>query len=387
MKRVLFYLILIVLFNSSCAVYKARNPIIEGHFPGIIKDVKNENIKDIRIFIIHGIGRQKITYSQEFIDKLTDNLSDKNKQLLFYDTIDYGKDQGKVIINRYRINEKYVTFYSLYWSEITEKYKSLIDKNNDELYDQFGVKRALVNDKIKKMVTNDGFVDFILYASESFKDNIREPVKKTLDLIYSDTDSVESYINKSQKTAMKMAPVYDNSVYLITGSLGSKIVLDVLANYKTETETKTGTIKEYHKQRQRFYYEKLKSIFMLTNQVPLLSLLYAANDSTQPDTLQYIYQNYYGLCNFLKQSENSRLNYVSFYDPNDLLGYNPISNPCVCLGEEPFTNCNKRINRARVVLRNARPLKFMFARPAKAHMGVWKNKKLIKAISEGTIKN
>jgi hypothetical protein len=378
--KTIFYIPVILILNSGCAVYKARSPIVEGHFPGIIKDVEDNNIKDIRVFIIHGIGRQKITYSQEFIELLTDNLSDKRKQLLFYDTIDYGKDQGKVIINRYRVNNKYVTFYSLYWSEITEKYKSLIDKNHNELYDQFGVKRAKVNDRIKKMVTNDGFVDFILYASGSFKNEIREPVKKTLDLIYNDSDSIEIYLKRNDFAAMQSIPVYDKSIYLITGSLGSKIVLDVLADFKVEA----GIVDDFKSRRHRFYYEKLKSIFMLTNQVPLLSLLYAPNDTVQNDTMQYIYQNYYGLCNFLQRSENSMLNYVSFYDPNDLLGFNPISNPPVCLGENHCNNCSQRINRSRVVLRNARPFKFMFARPAKAHMGVWKNKKLIKLISDGT---
>lgn len=378
--RISFYLLVILLFSSNCAVYKARNPIIEGHFPGIIKDVEDSKIKDIRVFIIHGIGKQKLTYSQEFIDKLTNYLDDEDKQLLFYDTIDYGQDKGKVIINRYRIHNKYVTFYSLYWSEITEKYKSFIDNNHNELYDQFGVKRAMVNNGIKKMVTNDGFVDFILYASGSFKNEIREPVKKTLDLIYNDSDSIENYLIQSDFAAMKSAPVYDKSIYLITGSLGSKIVLDALSDFQVES-AKSDTL-GFKFQRQRFYYEKLKSIFMLTNQVPLLSLLYAGSDDIHTDTLQYIYQNYYGLCNFLQRSENSRLNYISFYDPNDLLGYNPISNPPVCLNS--CSNCNKRINRSRVVLRNARPFKFMFARPAKAHMGVWKNKKLIKLIVSGS---
>ena len=376
------YVILVFFLASGCAVYKARNPIIEGHFSGINKDVNDENIKDIRIFIIHGIGRQKMTYSQEFIDKLTDQLGDGERQLLLYDTIDYGKDKGKVVINRYRINHKYVTFYSLYWSEITEKYKSYIDKNHCELYDQFGVKRAMVNDRIKELLTNDGFVDFILYASGSFKNEIREPVAKTLDIIYNDSITIDDYLKKTEYKTMKSIPVYDKSIYIISGSLGSKIVLDELSEFNPESAPDDK--RSYKIQRQRFYYEKMKSIFMLTNQVPLLSLLYAGDDNTHPDSLQYIYQNYYGLCNFLSKSNNSCLNYISFYDPNDLLGYNPISNPPVCLGENPCENCVKRINRSRVVLRNARPFKFMFARPAKAHMGVWKNKKLIRLIANGS---
>lgn len=379
-KPLLLY-VSIFFLTAGCAVYKARNPIVQGNFPGISKDIADEDIKDIRVFIIHGIGRQKLNYSQKFIDKLTDRLSNSKKQLLFYDTIDYGNEKGKVIINRYRIHNKYVTFYSLYWSEVTEKYKAYIDKNHEELYDHFGVKRAMVNDKIKKMVTNDGFVDFILYASGTFKNEIREPVKKTIDLIYSDTDSIRNYIMKSDGTSENEVPVYDKSIFLITGSLGSKIVLDVLSECKVESENQEKRI--IQEQKQQYYYEKLKSIFMLTNQVPLLSLLYAGSDSINSDSL-YIYQNYYGLCNFLQHSENSKLNYVSFYDPNDLLGYNPISNPPVCLGQNPCTNCADRINRSRVVLCNARPFKFMFARPAKAHMGVWKNNKLIRIIASGS---
>lgn len=350
---------------QSCSLLPFKFKKIEGHFPGIKESIhKTNSIQDVRILIIHGVGTQKKkeNFSQQFISKVARDLGERVDPIEPVSSQHVG-DKGAVLtINKYKIDNNYVSFYSIYWSEVTKKFKDKLIENHKEVKGR----RTLINNGLKKRVLNDSFSDFVLYTG-AYKEHMRKPVIATLDMMHKDNKAfVKSMHFASEQISRK--------IYMITGSLGSKIVLDVLSDYEAGPDYKCDDEVCHYIQ------NHTESLFMLSNQVPLLSLHYY---SDVPDFDKfYAFQNYYGVCQFVAKNIHQKINYVSFYDPNDILGYLPIAAEPQCKDE--CRDCHSRINRSRVTLNNARPIAGIFANPAKSHVGVWKNVKLRKLIVKGS---
>lgn len=367
-----FFLMVVLVGLQSCLLpkklYKVTDPV-----NGIKESLNGKTSKDIRVLIIHGVSTQKggENYSQDFIARFGKQLSKgkgenlkeiKEKEIISLD----GENGGKLIINRYVLGSNMISFYSIYWNEVTEPYKKFLFENHNELKG----KRVAGNNYLKKKVTIDSFSDFVLYANPVFREKIRLPVKKTLEHIYK--DSLSNFRQEAKSLSEN-----DKDIYLISGSLGSKIVLDVLS--KTETKDEGYTCDENVC---KFFYRNLSSIFMLSNQVPLLSLIYATTDYEKE---KYVEQNYYGICGYLNVNEGKSIKYVSFYDPNDPLGFYPISDAPDCVNDKfQCKDCESKIDRSRIVLTNtSRGFFKLLTNPKKAHDGVWKNKRLIKILVDG----
>jgi hypothetical protein len=369
MKLLSFILLIFLLQSCTISKYKLRK--VEGTFPGISQGLKTnpETPKDIKVLIIHGIGPQTEDYANPFIQKMAQKLGYTLNDTLTLDTMSFENNRGKTFIHKYKIKGNWISFYSIFWSEITQPYRERLKENHSE----FKGNRAWLNNKIKKEVLNDNLIDFVLYTSNTFKKEIKHPVYETLNKIYEDNIKVERKYNLTKSI---LTPQLDKKIYMISGSLGSKILLDVISNYEVLPGEKI-VLPEI----QKYYKDQLKSIFMLSNQLPLLSLSYASPDY---ESTNYVYQNYFGLCNFLNQPSNSTINLVSFYDPNDILGYNPIKNDPDCSLNRDCQECGSRINRSRIVLNNARNIADVFSPIKKAHVEVWNNKKVLQYIINGT---
>jgi hypothetical protein len=344
---------------------------LEGTFPGISQELKTnpEIPKDIKILIIHGIGQQTEDYANPFIHKLARELGQDTPPIPKRDTMFFASNRGKTFISEYQIGRNLVTFYAIFWSDITQPYRDQLKDNHEE----FKGKRANVNNNIKKKVLNQNLIDFVLYTSNTFKKEIRLPVYETLNRIYEDNITVENNYNSNKTMLM---PILEKKIFMISGSLGSKILLDVISNY----EVSSGE-RRINSAVQQYYKNQLKSIFMLSNQLPLLSLSYA-DPEYSPE--KYVYQNYFGLCNFLEPTSTNKINIVSFYDPNDILGYNPIKNEPDCSLNDECKNCGPRINRSRVIINNTRNIAGIFSNFELAHTQVWDNKKVLNYIINGT---
>jgi hypothetical protein len=371
MKNLIFVL-LVLAGLQSCFLPKKLYKVTDK-VSGIKESLNGKTTKDIRVLIIHGVSKQKgdENYSQDFIARFGKQFSKgKNENMKLIGEVECiqlgDTTAGKLVINRYELGANMVSFYSIYWNDVTQPYKEFLFANHKELKGT----RVAVNNGLKKKVTIDAFSDFVLYANPIFRKKIQLPVKETLEYMYNDKLSVFKQETKSLSEN-------DKDIYLISGSLGSKIVLDVLS--KTDIREEGVNCDE---KACTFFYNNLSSIFMLSNQVPLLSLIYATTDYEKE---KYVEQNYFGICGYLNVNNGKSIKYVSFYDPNDLLGFYPISDAPDCVNAKfQCSTCETRINRSRIVLNNTLRGPFrLLTNPAKAHVGVWKNKRLIRILVNG----
>jgi hypothetical protein len=300
----------------------------------------------------------------------------RNKDSVSQKIYPLGYHEGCITIDRYKIDNNNITFYTVLWADITTKYKYWLDINHSETK----YRRTCLNNKLKKGITNDRLSDFVLYTANDFKSKLRKPIVAALDSIFEDSQQMADRYEDN---------VLNKSIYTITGSLGTKMVLDVLADYKNEQTDNMNQEKI-----SRLVSENLIGMYMLTNQIPLLSLYYLdEDDDPLRDSLNYIYQNYYGICNFLHNNEiflakdnlsdTRQVDYVGFYDPNDLLGYRLLSQAPDCPDGDNCDNCWEQINKADCIVNNAIPWFGIFANPNGAHVNVWTNKKITNLIANG----
>ena len=150
--------------------------------------------------------------------------------------------------------------------------------------------------------------------------------------------------------------------------------LDELNNTKQIIEYSKKNLEDIFQDFRNGEGANIRDFFSLSNQIPLLAL-----NEMDTGLSSYMENHYEDLCNYLARTPNDQtIEFTSFYDPNDLLGY-PIPVP---KSNNPLCENGNRVKVARVTLNNARPFLGIVANPGKAHVGVWKNQKLIKAHCE-----
>lgn len=357
---------------------------ISGSFDGFKKKIVADTlVKDTRIMIVHGTGIKELNYADDFVNNFMDKLSDDYK-IAFRDTINLGTNAGEILVKKYVLGDKTIRFYILNWSGVTKRYKEWLLANYAS--NKNGLKPANVNKSLKQGVMIENLSDFVLYSGH-LQDSIRFPFKQCMRLMFASEDEYDEFEEK--KGEIKYTSLYEfkatnRNIYLITGSLGSKITLDMLYNQESnELDFECDSIVC------DFFFKQLKGIYMLTNQVPLLSLYYMTGEIKDVDKeyKEFTYQNYYGICNYLENNpSNSIIDYVAFNDPNDILGYKLID-------EDPFCNCEdsdidcieaqNRINKVMCSMNNTGVFFKLFSKPSKAHMGCWENRKIINFLVEG----
>ena len=85
------------------------------------------------------------------------------------------------------VTNNYITFYTVLWADITTKYRSWLDINHNETKGR----RACINNKLKKNITNDRLSDFVLYTAPKFKSKLRKPIYVALDSIFADSKQMK----------------------------------------------------------------------------------------------------------------------------------------------------------------------------------------------------
>ena len=294
-------------------------------FMGIEADLAQKDGKT-KVLFVHGVGDHIPGYTTEFLEKLAKELnlnarSEGQKNIELNTPLIPGKALGNLRIT-HLLNEKTrkeLTFYELTWSEITRQEKALLDFDTSGEYD---FRRARINGLLKKF-SNDTGPDPIIYLGQS-----RVPILAAYaqSFCWMATQNWEDLPASGKHSCLSLddshaSQIAKDNYVIISHSLGSRIVIDgtqriasMLAapeKYQTATQKLVVTSKAVNALQQKHI-----SIFMLSNQLPMLQLGRELPEVAGQET-SYCDANG---ANYKKRMV-SETDIIAFSDPNDLLSY------------------------------------------------------------------
>lgn len=357
-------LLVVVLLALGCAHvskpwvagHRAEQPIVCG-----IRDALSD--ASVRVLIIHGMGPQE-TYDYDgdlrsgLRDALDLQIEGCSGPYRIVKSDDIVHDYGGVRVCTYRAkNGKIVRTYTLLWSPLSRPYKT-----GALAYDwdwQFAGPRALLNRRLKQDLIDQSLSDAVLWSG-GLSGKITYSVQQAI------CAALTEQTDLTRPCQAKPTAESSNSyLVVVTHSLGSMAFLGALRDMYMSSDTKAVA---------QLMVEHLGWVGMLANQIPLLALAEMYEPPTDK-SVSYVFGS-------LQPAFGGRvepLPIVAFSDPNDLLSYPIPDNWTVSLFPE-LGNSVKFIN---YPVRNALPILHLFSDPNKAHVGYWRNRRVIAALADG----
>ncbi len=294
-------------------------------FTGIEADLAQKN-KKTKVFFVHGVGDHYPGYTTQFLEKLAKELgldarSEEQKNIQLSTPLFPGKNLGNLRVT-HLLNEqsgKELTFYELTWSEITRQQKALLYFDTSGEYD---FRRARMNAMLKKF-SNDTSPDPIIYLGES-----RVPILAAFAQSFCWMASGEwEDLPKSGKYACtglndtNAGQIAKDNYVIISHSLGSRIAIDGMqriASLLAAPEKHFSSDQKFTLSTKAIeaLQNKRISIFMLSNQLPMLQL---GRELPEVAGQEASYCKPEG-AHFNKRMV-SETDIIAFSDPNDLLSY------------------------------------------------------------------
>lgn len=268
----------IIKTNKVNEVYAGSSANIE--FDGIVDVIKGTN-KDIRIIFIHGMGGYSTTDSVSDYSRVINDLRSALKIESSYndDSLDSFSYKGQTL-----------RFNVLWWLDITSQAKIKLKNIDDDPV--LNPNRTATTKLAKDRLLNNGIVDVVMYTGSSKKKIIQRVRNQVLDL--------KEQIDENEK------------LIIVTFSLGSKILIDVLSELKADG----GHVLD----------NRVDMIYMMANQIALLNTGDLVNKV--PNTLsEKMASDYDTLHSILDdgtidaRNANQKKRVIAFNDPNDLLSY------------------------------------------------------------------
>ncbi|XOV84794.1 MAG: hypothetical protein ACFHXK_06650 [bacterium] len=318
---------------SGCIPYKT--PLLipgNGQYPGLIQ------ADDADVVLVHGMCTHAGSWAIESIDQMRVSLG-----MRFEDEPRiWWEHKGVQVWQATLSGDSHptaVTAYAVVWSGVTEPHKKQLcyDAKTEQgkcETSPTAPSRAHLNSMLKSRLVSDCLSDAVLYMSE-FGATIRERVALALMKIGDEGRS------------------HPDNLYVITESLGSKILADVLAEYSARPSIRNAL-------------SAPAAVYMAANQIPLLDLGSTRSESGALEsksfpTVQKLRQGFEAV---VGKKAADEIPFVLFSDPNDVLTYE-FEKPLL----DKYTT-NVRIGAARNF--------WIFANPIQAHTGylqrpwVWK---------------
>jgi hypothetical protein len=336
----------------------------------------DENKPILKVLMVHGIGSHKPGYATQLSENLAQALQLPRVQEQFKEfnlTNPRFPDTklGVLRVSRY-LNEdgsREMQFFELTWDVIVQKEKETIAFDNSG---EYSFRRAGFNEKLKLFV-NDTVPDVIMYYGR-FRPAIQASVAQSVCWMMSETwetlpNETEAYCDPQGSNFLD--ELRDNYVF-ITHSLGSRITSDAVQTVASVAESD-----ERLHERAQALRDKEITIFMLSNQLPLLQL-----GREKPEVADQIDE----ICAPGAPRAEERLfkktHIVAFSDPNDLFSY-PIP-PKFLRDHIDSRLCPTLTN----VTLNISPVIDIFglgelANPLAAHTGYDNDERVIKLITNG----
>lgn len=311
-------------------------------------DKKENKNKDVVVFYVHGMGTH--TSSEKGTISFFDNIANEmgfyeGNQTKEYDLIYDGKTLGNITMKTYPSKERNFVLVSLSWSKSMEFTENILHQASIPYENRV----AAANIALKEFM-NKGFADAILYLNPKYKKDVYTAIRMGVEKAY------------------ELRPkLYGNPNILISSSLGSKMMFDII---KEDREKKRNTAS-------KDFLTNLKQVFMTSNQIPLLDLydynsseskkLNKKNISSTLNSMSHLWTS------SQKKKKKKKLPIIAFTDPNDALSYYV---PYAPIDGIDFVNVT--ISHAKIWYLN------FLANPAKAHGGLKTETHGYKAIVHGS---
>ncbi len=272
----------------------------------------------LHVIYIHGIGTHQPGHGADLVEGLAETLalpirSKRGKRVELISPRDPEQTLGELNLVRLTNSERAyeLVYYELTWSEITRPIKDSIAFDNSRI---FRSRRASINQALRSF-TNDVLPDPLAFAGNK-GELIREAVAQALCWSMSTSWNDLPSLTTGQACApgdKYLSRIAVDSHVLVTHSLGSRVVIDSLQDAARRMGVGDTLARREIRERLR---QKVISIYMLSNQLPLLE----AGQDPQEITGQT--QAFCGEA-ALQASERflKRVDLVAFSDPNDLFSY------------------------------------------------------------------
>ncbi len=275
-------------------------------------------------------------------------------------------------------NDHELRIYALNWEPVTEGLKKEYlgyDQQPENMAD-----RLPADNLVRKRFLDGGIPDVVLYVG-FYKAAIQRSVKEALKAIHHDVET-----GRDQRK--------DYEYFFVTWSLGSKVVFDCLADPRLFTTATQPTAEPPGDERTfNRIAEKTHSVFMLANQLPLLTLgdvrpprEGARRPTTRPyESVASVAQRREQGVRIATTQPGAQtrpaappLSVVAVSDPNDLLSY-PIPPWLNQLGGARFANVSISVARTAYYV----PYIGWVSNPLTAHTGYGIDDRVVQLIIEG----
>lgn len=335
--------------------------------------------RELKILMIHGIGRHSPGYSGRLVDHLMPALgltikSNTRKEIVLWEPVVSEDSVGRLSVHVYMSPDRArrLVFYELTWSEVFEEERRALAFDNSE---EYAFRRTALNGALKRFF-NDNIPDAFIYLSDA-REKIFASVQQSFCWMTSGDwenlpNRASEWCNLRDEERARFARQDDFA--FLTHSLGSRIVIDVLQSQKGLVYRPEGSTSQA---RAKVFREREVSIYMLANQLPLLGL------SIEPPSVQDQTDAY---CTpegaLTDQRALKKLSIYAFSDPNDLLSY-PIPPNLV----HRYVDSRLCPSVTNISINVARPIDLFgigqFASPTVAHRDYDQDERVIEIIAHG----
>ncbi len=270
---------------------------------------------DLKVLMVHGMGSHLPGYSARLAENLArslqlDRVQERYKELELHRPEHQDEPVGTLRVSRYLSGDGHrnLLFYELTWSSIVAEEKRNLEFDSSE---EYAHRRASVNRALKEFV-NTTFPDVLMYSGLS-GERIQSAVAQSVcwmmardwqDLPFSGSEFCDVYKEN-------LLEHLEDKYVFITHSLGSRITVDALQHLAALAHLDSAMQSE-----QKALRNKKFTVFMLSNQLPLLQLGRPAPEITgqidemcRPDGSRR------------SERQFGELRLVAFSDPNDLFSY------------------------------------------------------------------
>jgi len=335
-----------------------------------------------KVLMVHGVGHHIPGYSTILLEKLAKELNlpvmeSPYKELTLTDIDSPSKNLGNLRLNRLlsKDRSRELLFYELTWSSISQSEKEVLAYDNSG---EYSFRRAKVNDILKKF-SNDAIADPMIYLGDKQEDIQKSVTESSCWMSAHGWSDFPSGAHKPCNgfTPAALANTEKDELIFITHSLGSRITIDALQ--RTARLINDKKIREAYpnlEKLHRLIQDKEVTIFMLSNQLPLLQL---------GRSLPKVVNEHKKYCSAQGSHYSERFanqtHIVAFSDPNDILSYTiPESFKDKYLDSRMCTTVsNVILNVANVV----DVLGFGIANPMEAHLGYDHDERVVALIAHG----
>ena len=334
-----------------------------------------------KVLMVHGVGHHLPGYSTILLEKLAKELDlpvlgSPYKELTLTDANSPSTNLGNLRLNRLLSKDRTreLLFYELTWSSISQREKEVLAYDNSG---EHTFRRAKVNDMMKKF-SNDAIADPMIYLGEKQEDIQKSVTESTCWMTAHSWNDFPSGAHKpcNAFTPAALANTDKDDVFFISHSLGSRITIDslqrvaMLINNKKIREAFPG-LEKLHS----VFQQKEITIFMLSNQLPLLQL-----GRSLPEVVNQ-HEKYCSAQGSHYSERFANHHIVAFSDPNDILSY------AIPEGfKDKYLDSRMCTTVSNVILNVANVVDAFgldFANPLEAHVGYDHDERVVALIAHG----